>query len=224
MSTEGGPGSALSDLVSQALRRQILGLRTCLPARVETVRPAEQAVDVQPLIRSVVMVDGREQERPLPKVTRVPVQLPRWGGYVLRMFPVPGDTVTLIVADRELDRWLAGSGDPITPRSGRTHSLDDCIATPPISPWGGAIEGLDSDELVLGREDGSGHVRIAANGGVFIGPAGSDAAAARVGDEVTIDESSDPAFVTWIRALSPLTVAPYTAPIRGRITSGADGE
>ena len=220
----GDEGNPLTGLVSRSIRSALLGARTCLPGRVLKVYPSKQAIDVQPLIQAVVRVDGEDQERSLPVITMVPVQMPRWAGYVFRMFPAVDDVVTLQVSDRELERWLAGDGSPVAPRSGRTHSLDDAIAGPGIAPWAQAAAGLESAELVIGREDGSGQVRIARNGGVFVGPADGDSAVAREGDEVTIDVSSDASFMAWLGGLSPSSVAPYTSPIKGRITTGFDGD
>lgn len=152
-------------LVRLGIQEALFEARTIVPAKVTKWIPEKQAIQCQPLIRRKRIIDEEIVVDDYPELSQVPVSFPRWGGFVIRMPLQEGDIVTLVIADREIERWLAGDGaSPVTPRGYRTNSLDDAIAYPGLAPWGSPIADLDDGELVIGREDGAGELRIGADG------------------------------------------------------------
>jgi hypothetical protein len=186
MKSDSPSAPSLADLLRRAQGRALMDLRTCLVAEVVRWRPDIQAVDVQPLVRHVEDVAEEEAPSDYPVVTRVPVQFPRWGGFVLRMPLAEGDKVLLLVSDRELTRWLQSDGGRVTPGRRRTHHLDDAVALPGISTWAAPVPGLEDGDLVLGREDGAGEVRIKPSGEVWI-TSGGDAPQPMVLGQTLVD-------------------------------------
>ncbi len=209
----------LSELIQIGVDEAQFAVRTIVLARVEKWDPDEQAINAQPLIKRVRIVDGVSVAADYPVINRVPVSFLRWGGFVIRCGLKVGDVVTLLVSDRELERWTAGGSpedkpeqvgpDPIEPRSGRLHALDDAVAYPGFSPWGKPISGLEDGELVIGREDGSGELRIKTDGSIELGSqSAGKKGVARLDDETTSDTTTDPELWAWVLALHVLVQTP----------------
>lgn len=223
--TEPTPGPV--EILSKFIEFRLAKLHTCAPARVVAFDAAKNQVTVQPLfLRVFVDAAGEETIIPAPIQPGVPVLFPRGGGFAITWDLVPGDIVMLLAAERSIDLW-ARDGGMVDPKPRRKHDQSDVIAIPGVAPEVSAIAGIAPNELRLGSEDGSAEIRInRANGkiqvtGLTVELAGGGPAVGRVGDYVTIDSASDPAFFAWISALSPVTVAPYPAPIKGRISTGS---
>jgi hypothetical protein len=195
--------SDLAGLIRLGIREALFEVRTAVPARVEKWMPDEQTIDAVPLIQRVRVIDGERLVDEYPVITRLPVSFLRWGGFVFRCPLEQGNIVTLLVSDRELERWLASDGDAtVEPRGRRMHSLNDAIVLPGIAPWSDPISDLDDGDMVLGREDGSGEVRVRADGTIALG--GRDAerrGVARLNDETTSDNSTDAQFWAWVTAV-----------------------
>lgn len=240
--------SDLAGLIRLGIREALFEARTVVPARVERWMPDEQTIDAVPLIQRVRVIDGERLVDEYPVITRLPVSFLRWGGFVFRCPLEAGNIVTLLVSDRELERWLASDGDETAvPRGRRMHSLNDAIVMPGIAPWSDPIPDLDDGDLVIGREDGSGEVRVRADGTIALG--GRDAerrGVARLNDETTSNSNTDAAWWAKIQAIDvfikaagaaaygtpPVTVlaaaltayeaVPLPTSQRGEITSASD--
>jgi hypothetical protein len=220
MTTDPTPSTpTLAELLTLSGRIVQQNTRTFLPAKVELWDPSEQAVDVQPLIQQIRIVDGERIATDLPKISRVPVSFIRYGGFVIRCPLQEGDIVGLLVSDRELERWLSlecSSTDIVTPRGRRMHSLDDVVAYPGMSPWGLAIPGLDDGDLVIGREDGEGSVRITNSGEIILGSdSASKKGVARLDDTVKSTPLDDSKFWTWVLAVDTFCRLVGTAVLTG---------
>jgi len=188
-----------------------------MPAKVEKWEPESQTVDVQPLVDRVDNVDGERVTKPMPVIAKVPVAFHRFGGFTLRMPISVGDIVGLLVSDRELENWLgiaagASRAQTVEPRSGRMHAIDDAVAYPGITPFSQPISDVGDGDLVLGREDGGGSVRIKPNGDIILG---SDSATkegvARLKDQITSSATvlnhPDTAFWQWVLAVHAFIMA-----------------
>lgn len=208
--TDRKPG--FEEAVEAGLRKLQKEVRTFVPATVVSYTPATMRALVQPAPSLVTR--GREA-RPLPPVS-VPVVFPGAAGFRMIWPIVPGDRVILACADRSIDRWL--SGEPVgAPKSGRMHQLTDAFALP-MSP---GVNGEAAD-LVIEGPTGPG-VRLSALGALTLAEGLTEAAAARVGDEVAVSEGLAAwmgAVTTFINTASPGTISgvPTTA---GDIATGS---
>lgn len=228
-----GPTRPLPELILEEIECRLAELHTGLPAKVVKVRTREdgtvEAVDVQPLLmRGVLDDDMQVTTEEIPIVTRVPYLAPCFGGWILHTAPAVDDLVYLTFAERSLDRWMAGQGQAVLPGVSHKHELADAVAVARFDPWGlKPAARMHAQNLYLGREDGATFIEITRTGDVTIKAAtvklgeGATLGVARQNDEITIDAASDPAFATWLGALSPASVAPYTAPIKGRVSSAS---
>lgn len=164
------PPDTLDGLIRLGIAEALFDARTLVPAKVTKWIPEKQAIECQPLIRRKRVIDEETIEDDYPVISQVPVSFPRWGGYTIRMPLQVGDIVMLAVADREIERWLAGNSDTtlVDPRGPRTHNIDDAVAYPGFARWSNPIPDLDDGELVIGKEDGAGDLRIAADGTVTL--------------------------------------------------------
>lgn len=139
----------------QYVHSGLRGLHVCFPAKIVDVLQ-DQTVDVQPsfLARYV----GKDPS-PLPIVRGVPVVMPM--GILWRVsFPLAvGDTGLCIVADRNLDTWLAGDGGMADPLDTRAHALADAVFLPGLVPTKGQTDDTSGD-LVLGNGAGAAEIRI----------------------------------------------------------------
>lgn len=125
---------SLHDLIETVVDKELKDVYTCLPARVIRYYPAEQLVDVQPLIRLTLKdIEGSIQQ---PIVYRVPVVFPSSGG-MLFSSPIHsdavdgegnGDTVMLHFTMRSISEWVELSGEEVVPKSRRVHDSSDAIA------------------------------------------------------------------------------------------------
>lgn len=205
------------EIMRSAIRDGLMATRVCLPARVTAWDPVTCRIKAQPLIRRVYRDETGEHEQDLPIVHNVPVQFMRWGGFVIRCPIQPqdethaGDVVALLVADRDLDAWLAGDGSPAAPDTARLHDLSDAFAIPGFYPLSMTLPGLADGNLVIGREDGSAELSISAAGLVVVEGAevklGAQAAqAALLGDAFMS------AFKTWVTGVNAGIAAAATAP------------
>lgn len=220
---EPGPVEILDRFIDLRLAR----IHTVAPGRVLAFDSEKQRVDVQPLLMTVFLVNGVEQLEETPVLKGVPVYFPRAGGFVQTWDVHPGDVVLMLFCERSIDSFKK-TGQLTDPTPRRRHDISDAIALCGFSPDLNPIPGMQPNQLRIGTELGDVEVVLdnAAKTVTVEGlevKLGKDASQGigRVGDSITIDTASDPAFTAWLSALSPTTVAPYTASITGRITSGS---
>ena len=104
------------------------GLRVCMPGKVESYDHDTHLATVQPLLK--VKFYGREVSKLLPSVARVPIVHPRSSNAMIRVPITKGSIVTMVFADRSLENWISGNGDPKEPIDNRKHHLSDAYAIP----------------------------------------------------------------------------------------------
>ncbi len=107
-----------------------------------------------------------EQPQSLAPIAGVPIMHPRSSKGSIYLPLSAGDMVTLLVSDRDLSRWKAGSGQETAPQMARAHDLADCWAfpggypdgVPPAPRFPGAVE--VNLELGTGFAVGNGIVEL----------------------------------------------------------------
>ncbi len=138
------------DLVEKIYNTKLLPqLRVCMPAKVEKYDKKTHLATVQPLLKRKFF--GRQKAELLPSVARVPIIHPRSDTAIVKVPISKGSIVTLVFADRSIENWISGNGDPREPGDTRKHHLNDAYAIPggyPIQrPWETAYP--DALEMVV---------------------------------------------------------------------------
>lgn len=118
------------------------GMRTCVPSTVLDYSTADQTITAQP--------SANYGDEPHAKVYDVPVLFPSGGGWSISWGLNPGDPVHLLVADRALEGFRSGGGQPYTPADKRRHNISDAEALPASGPTPNPITGLTSNFVIRG--------------------------------------------------------------------------
>lgn len=146
---------SLPEALRQILDRRASEIRVGFPGRVESYDAAKQKCSVQPLIQERVPTeDGTDIVEDLPVLTDVPVAFPRSKDFFVSFPLAKGDLVFLMVSDRSIDKFLAGSGSPADPEDGRMHDISDVVAFPGVYPFDLAVKEADDKKLVIGKDGG----------------------------------------------------------------------
>ena len=202
------PANMVSLLAAQ--KADIFSTFHCIQiGRIEKVTRAEQTVEVTLQIKRLA-ADGTSVR--IPMLVDVPYFVLQGGGAYIDMPIASGDFCIVLFNDRDIDTWWS-TANLSDPASTRKHDLSDGIA----------IVGLNPKPSPL-PSDGT-FVRI-----LGIGGEGSEAKAARLGDETGSTETEDSAFWTWVttisaavNGLSPGSVPSIPTSLVGKITSGSEG-
>lgn len=190
---------ALDDFIIRRMR----GLRSVLIGKVEAWYPAQQTADILPLVREVVRSDEGTKTLTPDVITRVPVATLAMSGFTIQIAPSVGDIMLVLVSDREIETWLQGSGGMTTPDSDRAHDINDAIAIP-FTParWAAPVSDIASGELVIGRGDGAGELRVKADGTILGGARGAATrGVARLDDTTKSTSAEDTTFWGWVTAV-----------------------
>jgi hypothetical protein len=110
-------------------------------------------VSVKPLLKKpLISRDGEEQDaESIPVISNVPVCWPSGGGYFAAFPLAKGDPVTLIFADRSLDRWLTQGGE-VDPMHLHTHELTDAFAIPGGRAKPQKLSSPSTTKMVIGKD------------------------------------------------------------------------
>lgn len=101
-------------------------LRVCMPGRIEAYDSDTHLAAVQPLLMRKFYSSTDAVQ--LPIINNVPVIHPRTATAMIHLPVSEGDLVTLVFADRSIERWLAGAGSAVDPQDIRQHHLSDAFA------------------------------------------------------------------------------------------------
>lgn len=143
-------GAAFRDIIDAFLG----DMHTAIPAQVVAYDAAAQTVDVQPMVKRVIVDDdGNEVVEQLPQITGVPVAFPSGGGYMVTFPIAANDYVMLVFSERPIDTWLS-SGNESDPGDLRHHDLSDAVAIPCIRPTSKAFTTADATKMVIGKDGG----------------------------------------------------------------------
>jgi hypothetical protein len=170
-----------TELLQLAVEAKLFELHTSMPGQVVAVhsdaKSKRQFVDVRPTLRRCLEAEPDSAapfvEEELPVLPRVPVGYPQGGGWFVCWPLKPGDFVTLVFAERSIDRWIA------TARKSRqaavstgdvgTHTLDGAIALPMgPAPSAELLQHVDAAKLVLGHASGTPMLSFAEDGTVTL--------------------------------------------------------
>lgn len=142
--------------VLDAVKGQTKGeINVCLPAKVLSYDSATQTATVQPTVRTFFYnEDGVATAEKLPAIPKAPVAYFQTGDFAMHAPLKAGDNVTLVVADRSIDAFMATNNADTVARDARRFDWTDAIVLPqPPSP--DAIEALDAENFFVGLKDGS---------------------------------------------------------------------
>lgn len=124
-----------------------------MPGRVEKYDAARQVADVKPLIqRRITTAEGGEIVESLPVIPDVPVVFPRAGGFFISLPIAVGDRVLLVFNDKSIDKFVTGEGEDTDPVDVRNQALSDAVALPGFHPFGEALTGVSTSDIVIGKE------------------------------------------------------------------------
>jgi len=203
------------DGVANAVDALQTAIRTFTPGTVVKYNAATQRADVQPSIKCIT-ADGKALT--LPQIVECPVAWPRGGGWSMHWNLAPGDTVGILVSDRELDLWMTQGGQ-VEPRTTRRHELTDAIVLPGLNTDLDPNAAALPTELRLGREDGTATLLIGLDGtvtleaavNVKLGSIGATLANARVTDTTAPGAS----MTAWIAAAQVILAHPAILALAG---------
>jgi hypothetical protein len=128
----------LMDLMRTQFKIDMSELYTALPCKVVNVyqENKQQKVDVLPCINNLMKDGTGEAEM---QILGLPVIFPG-SSSTLISFPINnGDTVLCIFAQRSMDNFKIGNGEPTTANDRRTFSDQDGIAIPGLFPFGKSL-------------------------------------------------------------------------------------
>ena len=100
-----------------------------MPGKVQSFDAQNQRANIIPQIQRVLRDgDGTRGTEKLPVLPAVPVLFPSGNGFFVKFALNPGDTVLVIVCDRDVGNWItAGSSDPV---DDRVHALGGAVCIP----------------------------------------------------------------------------------------------
>ena len=191
----------MAQVISQAVKAQLLDMRVCLPAKIEKYTPSEQKADISFLLRKKYKIDDAEVD--LPVVTNVPVQWPSAGGgdSYLHLPLKAGDVGKVVFCDRSLDIWLSGDNSTVTPNDPRHHNISDAIFEPGINAFKSALQNVPADNAVL--QNGSMRIELDPSGKISI--EGSSKEFLTIFDDL-LDEMINNARVVTAMGAQPFTI------------------
>lgn len=136
-------------------------LHTAIPGRVDAYDAATQRADVTPLVkRALEAEDGSRVDELLPAIRNVPVLQLRAGPFFVHVPVAAGDTCLLVVAERDISRWLRTGEISVAPDV-RLHHISQAIALPGLFVTADPIEPAPSSSAMeLGHESGGAKITI----------------------------------------------------------------
>jgi hypothetical protein len=129
-----GTETALERVQESRLR----SVHTSFPAKVQSYDATRKTADLVPMVDPVIPgadpEDDEDIEDPLPALMNVPVIFPRAGGATIEFDVVAGDTVLVVVCERDIKRWLA-TGERGRAQVQGLHTLNGAVAYPGLVPF-----------------------------------------------------------------------------------------
>jgi hypothetical protein len=187
--------------------RRLGDVHTAIPAQVLAFDATAQTVDVQPMIKNVVVGSETETEESYPALYSVPVIYPR-AGAVLVAFPLEvDDFVTIVFNEWPIDNFVE-KGKESHPVDLERHGLSGAVAFPG-GPYPTSAPIAETVDAVLVGYDGAALLKVKSDGTIEFGTtASAKQFAALAGDtqtEINALRSTVADLVTDINALKTAT-------------------
>lgn len=147
----------LDEVFRLAIQSEIMKIRVNLPCKIIKVNSA-QNVDIQPLFKTRY-IDGEVVD--YPPIQQVPVSFPMGKDWSIKVPIAVGDYGYASFCDRDLDSFLAGSGEISEPATSRSHNISDAIFTPGLVPFSQQVKDTTTDLVVT---NGKGVFRVQKSG------------------------------------------------------------
>lgn len=128
------------------------GTDDMLPAKVIAYDRTTNRAQVQPLI---VVIDTNNNQIPRAQIASVPVLQIGGGGFVVSFPLQTGDLGWIKANDRDISLFLQNSYIQAAPNTQRMHSFEDALFIPDSFMKGVVIDGADSGNLVIQKNDGT---------------------------------------------------------------------
>lgn len=145
---------SLSGVIAEVLKNFSLSLENCMPAVVLSYDRANNTVEVQPAINTI-LTDGKEQAR---DVLRLPVHILGGNGIVITAPLKKGDTGWIIAGDRDISLFKQ-SLKVSNPNTYRTHKLGFGFFIPDKIK-GVSVANEDENALTIQTLDGNTKISI----------------------------------------------------------------
>lgn len=205
----------LSTVIREAITSRLLDVHTSLVARVDSYDASTQTCECTPVVKRTISDENDEKiQEQLPKLSNVPVQWLRGGGFFCSLPLQKGDHVTLMFQESAIGQWR-DSGEISDPGDLRRHGLGYPIAIPGIAPNSGKLADAGSGNAVLGLDGDDAQVHITPGGEIHLGKNASEkmARADRVVDELTAIIDGFNAHTHTVPIVGPAGTTPSTAPL-----------
>ena len=169
---------------SQAIKHALNDVRCATPAFLtEDVDPATQTVTVQIAVQERVRTSTGPQWWDMPIIIKVPLVVPRGGGFSLTLPLKKGDEGMLVFCDTCLDFWWvngqsnAPKADNATSPSGtqrqnevRRHHFWDCGFLPGMCSQPNVLTNYSTDATQLRSDDGTVAVSVSGSSVALMAP------------------------------------------------------
>jgi hypothetical protein len=187
------------------LRRDIFANINCVQiGKVTKITSAAQTVEVQIQILRLA-IDGSSVSYPV--LVDCPYFVLQGGGAYIDMPISIGDGCILLFNDRDIDNWFS-EGIEANPNTTRKHSLSDALAIVGINP---STKVLAHDGTLLRIINPKGEIQLGT---------GALAAAAREGDTIVSNPTTDPTNFPVLAALASMFGMSLPS-LGGKISSGS---
>lgn len=155
----------------EMLRAALIDFRVAAPAIVQSFDPATQTVSVQIAMTELVRGTKGPVWTVIPPINRVPICIPRGGGFSVTLPIKAGDEGLLVFADTMFDLWwLSGgtqppAGAPVTQpqHERRRHDVTDCIFIPGIWNQTRLLSSYSNNSVQVRSDSGTVVMDIGAN-------------------------------------------------------------
>ncbi len=165
------------------MQHSLAGVFCTRPAQVNAYDATLQTVDVTMALAETIETDDELKSVPTADILNVPVAWTRGGGFMMTMPIAAGDYVTLVFADRSIDKWLKNGGANVDPIDLRRHSPSDAIAIPGGYPGNATLAEAHATKMVIGY-DGGMQLSVDNAGAMVLAAVGAATQAVALADDV----------------------------------------
>jgi hypothetical protein len=155
--------AAQSEQWKAALRQAVVDLRVAVPGIIQSFDAVGQTATVQIAIREQVRTNSGPDDVTVAPIYKVPVVLPRAGGFSLTLPMKAGDECLLVFADASFDLWWQRGGVQ-NQFEIRRHDVTDCFCIP--GPWNQQrlLSNYSTTSAQLRSDDGTVIIDVAETG------------------------------------------------------------